>query len=573
MKAQVILRPVDTHTYSDDADNTCNICGQPRTDEVFPFSEQEWDLLKRINRERLDNGVSPLTGFARLQKAGDLRAEELQEQPSSIRPDGSYGETVLEEFGISTSWNRELITIDYETAESVLELLMSVQYYQSLLLDDYYSHLGIGEQNGRWSNIFIDGGGYTSIRLVDGEMLIVEPGTRLEDLELVAILDSNGRECYLPVEPDYYQGYDPAITEDQQVTLSALGVSTSFTVHSHRWTEATCSAPRTCHGCGETDGEPLGHHEVIDAAVAGTCTTAGMTEGKHCDVCGETLVQQEQIPAPGHQWKDADAEIRLCLRCGEVEGGYRIDIDTDEDAVWIDDVIYPVGRDDNGSYVLIKNSDASVVSVYTWHLGDDYEVYPIGMQVWTLQFENGSYTATYVSEFEDLLQYSGMSIRVTGKKGIRMITSLEQSKKNALTGDGLAGYTLKEYGTVVAWADQLGDEALVLGTPCAKSSYAYKKGVADPVFAVDGDSMQYTNVLVGFSNAQCGKDLVMRPYMILTDGEEDITLYGGTVERSIGCIALQNKNTFEPNTDAYEYIWDIIHYVYGDAYDEEYQRD
>lgn len=245
------------------------------------------------------------------------------------------------------------------------------------------------------------------------------------------------------------------------------------------------------------------------------------------------------------------------------------------DAVCIDGKDYAVCYKGGSGYIYLPDSNAKTMVAYTYHEGNPDDVhtrYPVSMKVWTLTNEDGYYTVHRQQQLDDLLQYSGMSIRVYGKKGIRMITSIEQAKKNALTGAGLAGFTLKEYGTVLAWADQISDnKPVVLGKYYAKSNYAYRKGIADPVFNVTGSLMQYTNVLVNFSDAQCRDDIAMRPYIILEDESgQQITLYGGIVQRSIGYIAYQNRNVFEPGTDEYEYVWSIIRYVYGTLYDDEY---
>ena len=239
-------------------------------------------------------------------------------------------------------------------------------------------------------------------------------------------------------------------------------------------------------------------------------------------------------------------------------------------SVWIDGKEYAVNTDSGMPCVDLPNSDAKTMVAYTYQNGDNADVHthiPTGMKVWTLSNTDGLYTAAHVEELDDVLGYAGCSIRVKGNQGIRMVTSLDQADKDALTAAGLAGYTLEEYGTAIAWASQLGTaKPLVLGKSYVSSNYAYKKGVADPIFSSDGNVMQYTNVLVGFSLDQCSDDIAMRPYMILKDAEgNEFTLYGAIVERSIGYIALQNTEKVEEGTEAYDYIWKIITHVYGEV--------
>ena len=87
------------------------------------------------------------------------------------------------------------------------------------------------------------------------------------------------------------------------VVFFILGGITSC---NHEWIEATCTEPKTCTICGDTEGEALGH-EWVEA----TCA-----EPKHCTRCGET-----EGEALGHDWEPATNEKpKTCKRCGETEG-------------------------------------------------------------------------------------------------------------------------------------------------------------------------------------------------------------------------------------------------------------
>ena len=207
-----------------------------------------------------------------------------------------------------------------------------------------------------------------------------------------------------------------------------------------------------------------------------------------------------------------------------------------------------------------------LLTIYSFKDGTptgSYTNYPTLMQVFRITRQEGGAKAEEIPEFANLLNYAGCSIRVSGKKGIRMITGIDQNvKKSLVSKAGLAGYTLEEYGTVVQWADTLGSNTLNLDNS-NKKNYAYKKGKADPIFAKENGMIQYTNVLVGFTDAQCQPDLVMRPYIKLMDTAtgETVTLYGGSVTRSIGYVAWQNRDTYKQGTASYKYVWNIINSV------------
>ena len=60
----------------------------------------------------------------------------------------------------------------------------------------------------------------------------------------------------------------------------------------------------------------LNHVEIIDNAVAATCTETGLTEGKHCSRCNEILVDQTTVAALGHDYGSVVTTSPTCTNQG-----------------------------------------------------------------------------------------------------------------------------------------------------------------------------------------------------------------------------------------------------------------
>ena len=93
-----------------------------------------------------------------------------------------------------------------------------------------------------------------------------------------------------------FEGNAPAFASSN--VFSNVKATAYYPAGNETWTEAV----RQNYG-GKITWKlycPDEHTEVVDKAVEATCTTDGLTEGKHCSVCDEVIVAQEVVPALGH---------------------------------------------------------------------------------------------------------------------------------------------------------------------------------------------------------------------------------------------------------------------------------
>lgn len=236
---------------------------------------------------------------------------------------------------------------------------------------------------------------------------------------------------------------------------------------------------------------------------------------------------------------------------------------------------------DGKSYVLdenctawVDNKDAKIAQTFIYNVGEDaHHTYPTHMYVWYLTFADGDdahYDAEPIPELTDFFQYHGTSIRVNfTSNGIRFMTSVNRKDANALMGGNLiqtevmAGYRMTQAGTLFKWGTTA-DTVLTNGNAASSLVYGVEGESSFRVFKKVGDRDWFTGMLTGLGTDKetLNKDLVSRPYAVLERDGETITIYGGTIQRSIYYVAKQNEN-WKVGTVYNDYIKKIIAAVEG----------
>lgn len=192
----------------------------------------DWQVLKLTNKQRLANGLEPLSEHDPLFEAAYERSYELVSNFDHTRPDGSDCSTILEDYAISWSSMGENIAAGYSSSAAVVDAWMNSEGHRANILTEEFTHLGVGVYQDSssyygtyWTQLFVDAqcvpeisGLYTD--LSDGAGYY-QTGTSIDDMSLVlgATCAEHG-ECYVPIAQEMCDAFNINETGVQKLVIN-----------------------------------------------------------------------------------------------------------------------------------------------------------------------------------------------------------------------------------------------------------------------------------------------------------------------------------------------------------------
>ena len=112
-------------------------------------------ITELVNEHRAAAGLAPVTYSAKISKAAQVRAAEIEQSFSHTRPDGRYFSTVFAEHGITYRYSGENIAWGQKSPEEVVTAWMNSAGHRANILNAKFTQLGVGyRQNARGVNYF-----------------------------------------------------------------------------------------------------------------------------------------------------------------------------------------------------------------------------------------------------------------------------------------------------------------------------------------------------------------------------------------------------------------------------------
>lgn len=192
----------------------------------------QWDVLKLTNKQRMANGLHPLSINGDMLGIANIRATELIQSFSHTRPNGSDWLTILDEYGIQYSSAGENIAAGYPTPSSVVDGWMHSERHRANILDSSFVHLGLGYAQGgyygsNWVQLFTGGCSPAIVDVfadINSTVAAYRVGTSIDDMALVLVTGCDDLEyCFIPVAKEMCGSFDVNKTGIQTLTIGYNG--------------------------------------------------------------------------------------------------------------------------------------------------------------------------------------------------------------------------------------------------------------------------------------------------------------------------------------------------------------
>jgi uncharacterized protein YkwD len=216
------------------------------------WHDSEWGVLRIANRERMKQGLLPMSTTQALQQAAGIRANELIKTFEHTRPDGRSALTVLNEFKISYNTAGENIASGQSSPASVMRSWMNSPGHKANILNKAFSHMSVGYVSVNtgyqhyWVQLFTGGCQITNIAVGSvADTPVFKLGQDIDDLDLVVVLTCNHIKAYMPLIAEMCKGYNKNNTAIQTVTVTYGSLVTTFSLSLEQFAEQSAEPPIT----------------------------------------------------------------------------------------------------------------------------------------------------------------------------------------------------------------------------------------------------------------------------------------------------------------------------------------
>lgn len=205
-----------------------NADGKTPADKIS-VSEKEWGVLKQVNRARYLNGKPLLAMPGELQKACNIRENELTELYEHKRPNGkSVYTTFPAPLNEGRNGMAENIACNQYTASQVVDDWLHSPGHCANILDSAnkgFCYMGVGFINSSpryWVQLFTTGKGFTSVTSSSGSLTFTSVEAMQQ--EYLICTDKEGVVSYLPID------VQSMTRNGDSYTLELVGYTVTLTI-------------------------------------------------------------------------------------------------------------------------------------------------------------------------------------------------------------------------------------------------------------------------------------------------------------------------------------------------------